>query len=74
MRDRLSEWEAADDVDISADKPGRASSITKDAETALVSLGYKPPQAARAISLVLNENPDIADSETLIRLALKSML
>lgn len=48
-----------------------------EAETALVSLGYKPQHAARAIAQVVkreDENgSDIDSSETLIRLALKSL-
>ena len=72
MRDRLNEWGLAVDAEVES---GAAvtGSISRDAETALVSLGYKPPQAARAIALVLKANADVADSEELIRLALKSM-
>lgn len=73
MRDRLSEWDAGTDSLDSKEALVDASSMTKDAETALVGLGYKPAQAARAIAQVLNENPDIADNEDLIRLSLKSM-
>lgn len=73
MRDRLGEW---DTTDLPVKQGGGAvapSSMTRDAETALISLGYKPVEAARAIAAVLKDNPDIAESETLIRLALKSM-
>ena len=74
MRDRLSEWE----VDATATSKSRVSafpsSITRDAETALVSLGYKPQQAAHAIALVMKDNAEVADSEAVIRLALKSMI
>ena len=73
MRDRLSEWE----VDGTATSESRTSafpsSITRDAETALVSLGYKPQHAARAIAMVMKDNAEVDDSEMLIRLALKSM-
>ena len=48
--------------------------MSQEAESALVGLGYKPQQAARAIDRILKDNPDLADSETLIRHALKSML
>lgn len=74
MRDRLSDW------DIPATEPATkeatipASSISRDAETALVSLGYKPQQAAHAIAQVMKSNADIADSEELIRQALKGMI
>lgn len=73
LRDRLGEWdttEAPAQMNEAVDTP---SSITRDAETALVSLGYKPQQAARAIAVVLKDNPDITESESLIRLALKGM-
>lgn len=76
MRDRLAEW---GDTDAVVGRGANAAhnsgnSMSRDAETALVSLGYKPQQASRAISQVMKDNPDIADSEALIRLALKSML
>lgn len=76
MRDRLAEW---GDTDVGAGHSARtvngtANSMSRDAETALVSLGYKPQQASRAISQVVKDNPEIVDSEALIRLALKSML
>lgn len=71
MRDRLDEWGDAGEVVTSAGKI--APSISRDAETALIGLGYKPPQAARAIAVVIKEYPEIEDSEALIRLALKSM-
>ncbi|MFK7862735.1 MAG: Holliday junction branch migration protein RuvA [Pseudohongiellaceae bacterium] len=71
MRDRLDEW--GDGGDVADSVISMAPSISKDAETALIGLGYKPPQAARAIAIVMKENKDVADSEALIRLALKSM-
>lgn len=74
MRDRLSEWEVSDAVSAGGRIPVGTSAVTKDAETALVSLGYKPMQAARAIALVVKDNADIANSEDLIRQALKSMV
>lgn len=73
MRDRLAEWDAGSEATISSSVSGDTT-ITKDAETALIGLGYKPQQAARAIAQVLKENPGIADSEDLIRLSLKSMV
>ncbi|MDA0279253.1 MAG: Holliday junction branch migration protein RuvA [Proteobacteria bacterium] len=71
MRDRLKDWdgeEGSTQVPVSA-----AASITSDAETALISLGYKPQQAAHAIAAVLKTNPEIQGSEELIRYSLKSM-
>ena len=71
MRDRLKDWdgeEGGTQVPVSA-----GASITSDAETALISLGYKPQQAAHAIAAVLKTNPKIQGSEELIRHSLKSM-
>lgn len=73
MRDRLSDWEVSGSATADSRVSVFPSSITRDAETALVSLGYKPQQAARAIGLVMQDNTEIANSEKLIRLALKSM-
>lgn len=72
MRDRLDEWGEVAGTAAVENTP-LPSTISRDAETALISLGYKPPQAARSIALVLRENPELDDSEALIRLALKSM-
>jgi Holliday junction DNA helicase RuvA len=71
MRDRLKDWdgeEGGTQVPVSA-----GASITSDAETALISLGYKPQQAAHVIAAVLKTNPEIQGSEELIRHSLKSM-
>ena len=72
MRDKLSEWgsnEAATENSIVS-----RSAIMKDAEIAMINLGYKPQQAARSIAQVLKNNPEISDSEQLIRFSLKSMV
>jgi len=74
MRDRLTEW---DDAEATAALPGATQSTSamgKEAETALLALGYKPQQAARAVAMVLKSDPEVPDSESLIRLALKGML
>jgi len=71
MRDRLDEWGDTSGA-VTSGTP-LTSSVSRDAETALISLGYKPPQAARSIAVVMKEHPEIEDSEALIRLALKSM-
>ena len=73
MRDRLAEWEVTATVGAGSEGGSGASAVTKDAETALVSLGYKPMQAAHAIAQVIKDKPGVANSEELIRLALKSM-
>lgn len=74
MRDRLAEWGGGDAVAAGNAAGEAASAMNREAESALVSLGYKPPQAARAVSRVMKDNPDICDSESLIRQALKNML
>lgn len=77
MRDRLAEWGDAGGssaVAVNGAVSSRGSVMSQEAESALVGLGYKPQQAARAIDRILKDNPDLADSETLIRHALKSML
>jgi Holliday junction DNA helicase RuvA len=73
MRDRLKDWSAVESVESGSNPKETPNSITRDAETGMVSLGYKPQQAARAIAMVMKENNDITDSEELIRHALKSM-
>ena len=72
MRDKLSEWDSTDTSSNLSLVPN--STFIKDAEIAMVSLGYKPQQASRAISQVLKNNPEIDDSEELIRFSLKSMI
>ena len=73
MRDRLKDWSAVESVESGSHTKETPNSITRDAETGMVSLGYKPQQAARAIAMVMKENNDITASEELIRHALKSM-
>jgi len=73
MRDRLAEWEVSATVGAGSEARSGASAVTKDAETALISLGYKPMQAARAIAQVTKDKPGVANSEELIRLALQSV-
>ena len=77
MRDRLSEWQASEGADSGPEAQDSASIVkvfSKDAEAALIGLGYKPQQAARAIAQVLKDNLEITDSEELIRLSLKSIV
>ena len=72
MRDRLSDWDDIGTVNATSASAPTASLLSKDAETALQSLGYNPQQACGCLGT--RTEPDIADSETLIRLALKGML
>jgi Holliday junction DNA helicase RuvA len=74
MRDRLSEWEHGTQAQVSKSTASFGSNNNRrEAETALVSLGYKAADASRTLSRVVKENPDIEDSESLIRLALQGM-
>ena len=70
MRDRV------DDIDIiandSAEIAIKQPDIQKEAESALIALGYKPHDAAKMISRV--ETDEITSAEQLIRGALKSMV
>lgn len=70
MRDRLDDWEGA--VTLAgatpADMVRSSSDELRDAISALVSLGYKPPEASRLVSKVESEG---LSSEEIIRAALK---
>jgi holliday junction DNA helicase RuvA len=70
MRDRLADWEGA--VTLPGATPVEAvrtgSDELRDAISALVSLGYKPPEASRLVSKVESEG---LSSEDIIRAALK---
>lgn len=73
MRDRLKEWDAPAPLWAAVDASEQASSdaILRDAESALVSLGYKPQDAAKMLNKVAKDG---MSSEELIRLALRSTL
>jgi Holliday junction DNA helicase RuvA len=70
MSDRLDEWRVPDAIDDRVTSRSTARSIARDAENALTSLGYRPQEAARAISLVKDESLEV---EELIKEALKNM-
>jgi Holliday junction DNA helicase RuvA len=72
MRDRLDDWqgEALTSGGTGARPPGMASSdASREAVSALISLGYKPPEASRMVQSVDSEG---LNSEDIIRAALKS--
>lgn len=76
MRDRLSDWQSSA---ASQALPGEVTAmasndVSADAETALISLGYKPAEAARMVVRALRDNPELGRSEDIIRLALKGMI
>jgi len=71
MRDRLTDWEG--EVVLPGAAPAESSAApvrdeTRDAISALVSLGYKPPEASRLVSKVETEG---LSSEEIIRAALR---
>lgn len=77
MRDKLKGWEFSGSPSLaqntSATETRAGSAIIAEAESALIALGYKPTEASRAVSAVLNEH-QVDRSEELIRLALRNML
>lgn len=73
LRDRFKAWDALPSIAPLAVEPQRGalvSSAESDALSALVALGFKPAEASRAVSLVLEDG---LSSEELIRRALKGM-
>lgn len=74
LQDRLDEWHAPAPV-LEAGRPApvaSGSSALRDAEAALVALGYKPQEALRVVNAVYVDEQQ--SSEELIRLALKSLV
>lgn len=72
MRDRIEEWTKSGSVSAPAlarRSVSQAPSPVEDAVSALVALGYKPPEASRMVSAV-DGAKDLA-SEEIIRLALQ---
>lgn len=71
MRDRLQDWNTAHPSATMMFESDSASAVIDDAISALVALGYKQPEARRAVLKV-----EAADNsrEQLIRLALQSMM
>ena len=72
MRDRLADWDSQQgsgmDLPQASQVLPRGSDASRDALSALVALGYKPPEASRLISHVDTEG---LSSEAIIRAALK---
>ncbi len=77
MRDKLKDWSIpkpsaeGEVIKIESSEP-TSNAMVAEAESALVALGYKPTEAARAVSAVMAD--DIERSEELIRQALRTML
>lgn len=77
VKDKLKSWQGQAEMSVADGnvRQGRSSNI-EDAETALISLGYKPQEASKAVitaAKLLEESGQEADSENLIRTALKNM-
>ena len=81
MRDRLAGWLSEQghesglpqsDVIAPASSVMQERTLISEAESALVALGYKPTEAAKAISAINKEQ--VTRSEDLIRLALQAMM
>lgn len=76
MRDRLKEWRpevVSGNAGVARTDTAAVSQnrIVQDAESALIALGYKPQEAARAVAASLDD--EVVESEELIRRALKGM-
>jgi holliday junction DNA helicase RuvA len=79
MRDRLKDWFVEGDGKIAANDVGKPLSmekqVTNEAESALVSLGYKPVEATKMIVMAKSENAEaFTTAEALIKAALKRMI
>ena len=75
LRDRLKNWNSSpSDLTVHGEMPkiGGASDAYAEAESALISLGYKPVDAAKMIAAAAKQKPE-AKSEELIRLALRTV-
>jgi holliday junction DNA helicase RuvA len=76
MRDKLRNWLVqAENIQGQVDGGVALAPLTDivaDAEGALITLGYKPQEASRMVAAVNDDS--VADSEELIRRALKSMV
>jgi Holliday junction DNA helicase RuvA len=70
MRDRLDDWQPAPLLPTAGGGPAPVpeADAVKDAISALVALGYKPPEASRLVSKLDTEG---MESEAIIRAALK---
>jgi len=75
MRDKVSHWQSSDALPLAESNLGKNKSshnqITQDAIAALISLGYKPQEASRAVAKV---DDGALTSEDIIRQALREMV
>ncbi len=72
MRDRLKDWALSTGAVLKQAEvqSGVGQDLQREAESALIALGYKPQDAAKAVSRIKDE---VKNSAELIRLALKNM-
>jgi Holliday junction DNA helicase RuvA len=74
MRDKLASWQHQSPVELNllpTPERGARNQIVQDAVSALISLGYKPQEASRAVSKV---DDGTLSSEEIIRKALREMV
>lgn len=74
MRDKLSTWNESSSIELnifSKTEGNSRNQIIQDAVSALISLGYKPQEASRAVSKV---DDGALSSEEIIRRALREMV
>lgn len=77
LRDKLAEWDIAGlgNMHQKSHQLQTNDSVT-EAESALVALGYKPQEASRMVSAIVNQTADssasVLNSQELIRLALRA--
>lgn len=73
MRDRIENWGGTGN-NLPAANDRNTNSAVLEAESALLSLGYKPQEAARMVSAAVAGGAESPASEELIRIALKSVV
>ena len=71
MRDRLQHWGGDEGIEAAQTNTSQRNNAVLEAESALISLGYKAAQAARMVSAVRVKDEQASSAE-LIRNALKS--
>ena len=72
LKDLLGELETSGEAMPAGVTIEPVSDMVADAESALIALGYKPAEASKVVAAVNDDS--VADSEELIRRALKSMV
>lgn len=77
LRDKLKNWQLQSqpltEMEAATPQAHNVANILEEAESALISLGYKPVEASRVVAKALKAN-EVDSSEELIRVSLRSML